>query len=80
MESRANQGDLCSQPGSGAGRDCHTDHQRETFTETTSPAKTPQETAGTMTATDKMPWTFPAPGKPKAGAMERTGNSEEEAR
>lgn len=79
-ESRANQGDLCSQPGSGAGRDCHTDHQRETFTEATSPAKTPQETTGTVTATNKMSWTCPAPGKPKAGGVERRGDSDDEAR
>lgn len=46
-ESQANQGDLCPQPGSGAGRDCHTDHQREIFTEATSPDKTAQEIART---------------------------------
>lgn len=47
MGRQANQGDLCSRPGSGAERDCRADHQREMFTEAISPAETPQETAGT---------------------------------
>lgn len=67
MERRANQGDLCSQPRSGTERDCHADHQREIFTEATSPNKAPQETVETRNCHKQGAPALSHPVKPKAG-------------
>lgn len=71
MESRANQGDLCSQPGSGTERDCHADHQREIFMEATSPAKAPQETVETRNCHKQGAPALSHPVKHKAGPEKR---------